>query len=449
VAIADSDRPDVRQRFPTGGAEVREPLEDRRELGASESLTCQVHLLGGLMAGGLLRISGPLTPELVRRGLDWLQDEHPILRAHLAVRGLKFFTTFPFIQPRLVFDTRGTLPIPLRHVIDPGPEAGVRILQEELRKRIPVGRLPRLRAVLVQPHENARTSELIICADHTIADIQSAMNAHRQLLEFLGAPQRAPAPRGRQARLPPALETVFSKKSSRERGYEPMIRLPIERHRKSAVGTAVERRMLTAAETDVLKKYVKIEGSTIHAVVTAAILKGIHARFGMEEMTVLSSVDLRRLCSPPVPPDVYGCYIDIIRTRHRIDQPLWDLARDVGHRLLTTLARDQQSASALRLPTWAMLKAELVPLISSGFRADGLVMTTAGEVNLGRSYGDIVLEDMSGMISQEVVGAGFFGYALERQGALEITLCYAPHCLSAASAAAVADTAAASLRLID
>jgi hypothetical protein len=103
----------------------------------------------------------------------------------------------------------------------------------------------------------------------------------------------------------------------------------------------------------------------------------------------------------------------------------------------------------LRLPTWTMLKAELVPLIRSGFRADGLVMTTAGEVNLGRSYGDIVLEDMSGMISQEVVGAGFFGYALERQGALEITLCYATHCLSAASAAAVADTAAASLRLLD
>jgi hypothetical protein len=448
LAIADSDRPDVRQRFPTGEAKEPELVEDRRELGTSEALTCQVHLLGGLMAGGLLRISGPLTPELVRRGLDWLQDEHPILRAHLAVRGLKLTTTLPYIQPRLVFDTRGTLPIPLRHVIDPSPEAGARILQEELRKRIPVGRLPRLKAVLVQPHENARTAELITCVDHTIADIQSAMHALRQLLEFLGAPQRAPAPRGRQARLPPALETVFPHKSSRGRGYEPMIRLPIERHRKSAVGTAVERRMLTTAETDVLKKLCKLEGSTIHAVVTAAILKGIHARFGMPEMTVLSSVDLRRLCRPPVAPDVYGCYIDIIRTRHRIDQPLWELARDVGHRLLTTLARDQQSASALKFPTWSMLKAELVPLLRSSFRADGLVMTTAGEVNLGRSYGDIVLEDMTGLISQEVVGAGFFGVVLERQGALEISLCYAPHCLSAAAAAAVADSAAASLRLL-
>src|SRR5437764_1367411 len=67
-----------------------ERLEDVRELGAAEALTNQAHLHGALMAGGLLKISGPLTPELVRRGLDWLQDEHPILRAHLVRKGVKF-----------------------------------------------------------------------------------------------------------------------------------------------------------------------------------------------------------------------------------------------------------------------------------------------------------------------------------------------------------------------
>src|SRR3954469_10535691 len=107
------------------------PREDRPELGTAEGLTSQAHLYGALMAGGLLKISGRLTPELVRRGLDWLQAEHPILRAHLVRKGIKIATR-PFqIKPRALFDTRGTSPIPLRSIIDAGPGAGWRVFQEE------------------------------------------------------------------------------------------------------------------------------------------------------------------------------------------------------------------------------------------------------------------------------------------------------------------------------
>lgn len=50
------------------------------------------------------------------------------------------------------------------------------------------------------------------------------------------------------------------------------------------------------------------------------------------------------------------------------------------------------------------------------------------------------------MITQEVIGAGFFCMTLDREGELEFSLCYAPHALEAADAVAVADFAASGLR---
>ena len=421
-------------------------LDDTRELGAAEALTNQAHLFGALLAGGLLQISGRLTPELVRRGLDWLQAEHPMLRAHLVRKGLRFTASFPYVQPRAYFATGGTAPIPLRSVIDPDPAAGVLQLQQELRSPIPVGPLPRMKAVLVRPSENADTAQLAICVDHTIADAQSAMHSIGQLLEFFADPDGAPPPRGRRSRLPPSLDSILPKKSDSGRPYEPMIRLPVAKLPRSDIGTAVERRRLSKAETDHIKSQVKVRRTTMHGLITAAILAGIHERFGLPEMTVLSSVDLRRQCQPAVSMDTYGCYIDVLRTRHRIDQPLWALSQDVAFNLITTLARHHATASALRPPSWEMVRAEVMPLLRNRFRGDGLVITTAGEINLRRQYGPFVLEDMTGMISQETMGAGLFCMALERQGELEISLCYAPHCLAGSDAAAIADSASARLR---
>lgn len=421
-------------------------LEDARELGPAEALTNQAHLLGALMAGGLLKISGPLTPELVRRGLDWLQDEHPILRAHVVRKGLSFSTSLPYVQPRAYFVTKGTEPIPLRLAIDPDPAAGDRVLQEELRKPIPVGPLPRMKAALVRPSEHAEIAQLIFCVDHTIADVQSAMHSIGQLLEFFADPDSAPPPRGRQSRLPPALDTLLPPKTDSGRPYEPMIRLPATKSPKTGIGTAVDRRRFSKAETGAIKSQVRSHRTTIHGLVSAAVLKGIHERFGLPEMTVLSSVDLRRQCRPAVPRETYGCYIDVLRTRHRIDQPLWALSQDVAFGLITALARDHQSASALSPPSWAMLRAELVPMIRTGFRGDGLVITTAGEINLRTEYGPFRLEDMTGMIAQETMGAGFFCMVMEREGALEVSLCHAPHCLPKGDAAAVADGVDQTLR---
>jgi hypothetical protein len=421
-------------------------LESRRELGTSELLTFQAHAFGALTAAGMMQISGRLTPELVRRALDWLQDEHPILRAHIVKKGVGFMPAPPFVYRRVFFETEGTERIPLRSIIDPDPQAGLRLLQEELRHPIPSsGRNPRMRAILVRPSEDADTAQLITCSDHTIADVQSAMRSHDQLLRFFADPDGIARPSGRQAPLPPALESVLPPKSNRSGAYEPLIRLPVARFPKSDVGSAVATRTLELAATQTLKADARAHRTTVHGVVAAAILHAIHTHFGLDEMSCLSSVDLRRLCKPAIPAEIYGCYVDLLRTRHRIDAPFWTLARDVSGKLLTALARDHASASVLKWPTWPMILTETLPLLANRLRADGLVLTTGGEVELGRKYGAFTLEGTTGMVSQEVVGAGFFGIAIERGGVMEIMLCYAPHCLAKADAEAVADLVAATL----
>jgi hypothetical protein len=420
-------------------------FESRRELGSAELLMFMAHQRGALLAASMMQISGPMTPQLVRRGLDWLQDEHPILRAHVVKQGMAFTPSLPFVHRRAFFVTAGTERIPLRSVVDPDPETGLRLLQEELRRPIPLGRNPRMRAVLVRASEVATEAQLITCTDHTIADVQSAMRSLDQLLSFFAHPEAAPIPRGLQQPLPPALEDVLPPRSDRGKGYEPLIRLPVARLARSKIGSAVETRFLGRADTEILKAEAKAHRATLHGVVTAAILNAIHGRFGQPEMTCLSSVDLRRLCRPPIPNDVHGCYVDLLRTRHEIGMPLWELARDVAKKLLVSLARDHASSSMLRAPSWEMVWKEAVPLLLNRLRVDGLVMTAGGAIDLGTNYGQFRLEGTTGMITQEVLGAGIFCIALERQGSLEISLCYAPHCLAREDATAIADDAIHSL----
>jgi hypothetical protein len=334
----------------------------------------------------------------------------------------------------------------LRSIIDPDPEAGPRLLQEELRKPIPTGLKPRIRVVLVRPSETADTAGIIMCVDHTIADAVSAMLSMRQLLEFFADPEGVSPPRGRQSRLTPDVDTLLPRRSSGGRPYEPIMRLPVARFRGVAVESAVERRSFSMAETDFIKSQVKAHGTTLHGTVAAAILKAIHQRFGLAEMTCLSSVDLRRQCRPPVPMDTFGCFIDLLRTRHRIDQPIWALSRDVAFKLITALARDHEGASVMKRPSWKVLLTETLPMLKNRLRGDGLILTTAGETNLGTRFGPYVVEEMTGMVAQGKVGAGVFGMVLERLGELEVSLCYAPRCLAASDAAALADSAAATLR---
>src|SRR5690606_21330091 len=166
---------------------------------------------------------------------------------------------------------------------------------------------------------------------------------------------------------------------------------------------------------------------------------------GLGEMTCLHNVELRKLGRPPLPADTYGCYIDIVRTGHRLDREFWPLAAVVAFRLVGTMARHPRQSAALKPPDRNHWRHEFLHALKADYALDGVAVTTAGESGLSREYGEFVLEDISGAVSLNPVGAGLYVFALEIGGKLRLTLCYGSRRLRREDAAAIADIAANTL----
>jgi hypothetical protein len=413
-----------------------------RELGPQEQYLHELHGYGGLIPVTCQSITGPLTPELVRRGLDWLQKRHPLLRAHIRYKGLLFRKELPFVTRRAFFDLEGTTPIPLR--VLPADTDWQAFMQKECRTPMKRGRNPRMRATLVLAGPDG-VSRLITANDHTISDAPAGMMASRQLLEFFADPDReAPAEQG----LPPALETFMPPKSGTgTRPYRPAIRLPLKANWRVKRETHNVTVVFTPAETAAINELTRKNRATVHGTVTAALLDAIGAIYGMDEITAASTIELRRMCKPPLPADTFGCYIDILRTHHRIGGPFWDMARDASYKLISTVAREMADASILKPISWKAFREEnRRGMMKSGMRLDAMGMTSAGKVDLRREFGPFRVVDTNMLMSMQLIGPGFFAVNFESEGQLRLMLNYASHAVPDADMQRLLDHAANRLR---
>ena len=299
------------------------------------------------------------------------------------------------------------------------------MLAHELRTPIRRGRQPRLRVTLVRQAPGADLTHIVIAADHATLDAQSGNMLSRQLLDYLADPAAAPATPPLHTSLPPPLEAGLpGKPDSGTLGYVPALRLPNRPVPEPRNETRVLSRRLDAGATAALKAAVKANRTTLHGAVTAAFLTAMRQSYGIDAMTVLATIDLRRLMKPALPAETYGCYIDILRTRHAIGDEFWATARDASFRLITTLARDQESASILKLYGFDVYRAELRPTLAHRRRIDGLAVTTAGESGLRRRYGPYELEDVTMAVSLDMFGPALFVIASERDGGLDLSIGY-------------------------
>lgn len=415
-------------------------MSDSRPLGEDEQLFHGLHKVGALVPLQVLHIRGEVPEAALRQALDDLQHRHPLLRAHIRYGRpvLRSVPPFFYRQPR--FETEGTSPIPLR-VVEGGWED---VLAAEARQPLPKDSSPRLRVTLVRDPVTAGVVHLILCADHATIDAPSIANASRHLMEQLAGLESGPAPAVQT--LPPALEERFPAKSNSGRAYQSSIRLP-NRPVRGPVATRVISRTIDAATTTRLKAAAKARGATLHGAVSAAFLLSIGASYGLDELTFLSTLDLRRLCQPPLSADTHGCYVDIIRTRHKLAGGLWGVARDVAFRLVSTVARDHKVASILKVPSWSRYRTEAWPTLTHRRRLDCLTVTTAGESGLGRTYGALVLEDVTMAVSLDFFGPSMMAIASERDGALDLCVNFSTRILTPEDVAAITDAAVA--RLVD
>ncbi|MEO8756677.1 MAG: hypothetical protein ABI398_02830 [Devosia sp.] len=408
-------------------------MSETRPLGEQERLLNYLHAFGGLIAIQVLHVQGRLDPDQIKSALAWLQAQHPILRAHIRYGGVVFRRLPPFAYRQPYFDTDGTTEIPLNVVNDPDPEAWRGVMAKDLRTPIKRGKAPRVRITLVRQSPDANLNQIIICADHATIDAQSGNMLGRQLLEYLADPAAATSKAPIHSTLPPPLEAGLPKKpDSGARGYQPAFRLPKQIVPNPKHETRVVAHHLGANVTAELKAAIKTNRTTLHGAVTAAFLLAIRERYNLDAMTCLTTIDLRRLMKPALPQETYGCYIDILRTRHEITDNFWATARDASFRLITTLAKDQQAASIMTLPEWEVYNKETWPTITHNRRIDGLAVTTAGESGLQRAYGNYTLDDVTMAVSLDMFGPSIFVIASERLGGVDLSIGYTAYAMGEA-----------------
>ncbi len=396
-------------------------VQTTRQMGEQERLLNYLHAFGGLIVMQVLHIRGDLDVEVLKKGLKRVQCRHAMARAHVRYGGLVFRKYPPFVYRQPWFELTGTHEIPVRVVARDWQE----VLAKELRRPMGRGRAPRLRLTLVKDRANELT-HILVAADHSSVDAQSCNLLARELLDCLADPNSKETQPPIRDGLPAPLEAGLPKKSDSAKGtYQPAIRLPAGKKERGRAATRVVKRTLAPEQLKHLKQAALANRTSLHGALTAAFLLAIRDRHGLSEMTCLSSVDMRRMCKPAIPAGTFGCYIDILRTRHSLDKEFWALARDVSFRIISTLSRDRAAASLLKLPDWEIYARESLPTMVSGRRIDGLAITTAGESGLGRNYGNLILEDVTMAVSLDTFGPGILVIACERMGGLDLSICYA------------------------
>ncbi|MFJ9368829.1 hypothetical protein ACIRRA_31005 [Nocardia sp. NPDC101769] len=407
-------------------------MGDTRPLGGKEQLLNSFHVRGVLIAMHVLHVRGRLDPALVKRALAWLQTQHPILRAHIRYGKIVWRRVPPFAYRQAWFDTEGTTEIPVKVLDDTDPDAWRKVFASDIRTPIPKGNHPRLRITLVRQSPDADLNHIVICADHATLDAQSANMLARQLLEFLADPATAQLKPSLHTALPPPIEASLLNKSGsgKKTTYTPAIRLPKQRVPDPKKETRVLARHLEPMVTATLENAVKANRTTLHGAVTAAFLLAMREQYRLDVMTVLTTVDLRRLSNLALPQETYGCYVDILRTKHPITDDFWATARDASFKLIAALAKDYESASIMKFPEWEVYRQEVRPTLRNNRRLDGLAVTTTGESGLQASYGAYTLEDVTRAVSLDMFGPSLFVIASERLGGLDLSVGYAAIAMS-------------------
>jgi hypothetical protein len=409
---------------------------ETRPLGELERILHILHRKTNFIAVLVLHIRGPLDAPLVRRALDFLQKSEPLLRAHIRPSGFRLRTGVPFFSIEREFVTAGTTEIALRETTG----AWRAVLKDEFATALPDGKGPRLRATLVAADSDG-VARLILTADHAICDVPSWLVMARTLLAFLADPSRKPVT---EQGLLPALEDIDPPRKRGTRRRDPSIRLPMRRGRSE--GTVIEERTLTAAETTAMRTAAQAHRTTVHGTIGAAALTAVRDVFGLNAMTLLSNFEFRRLTRPPLPADTIGAYVDSVRTKHALDRPFWDLAREIAFKLIATVASDRNVASVFKLPSLSVTLTEGPKLLLSGYRVDGVSLTTGPDSGLGRHHGPFELVDLTSGLSMQFFGPGIFITGIEHEGSQKLMLSYAPHTVPTRDVLAVADRMMALLR---
>lgn len=376
--------------------------ERGRPLGALEYVVAVADRAAPINFVMVADLRGPLQAPALRAALDRVTRRHPLLAMRLVPH-----------RRRLAF-APGAGPIPLTVLDGPEDDVPARCAVEST-ARLPEETGPLLRATWIR-HGDA-VSTLLMTFHHAIGDGTAGACPLRDLLEALASESPAdPLPAAIEDHMPPTAVGLrgwlahlgfvgrVTRRLWRLRGL-PAYRVagapraPIDARR-----VVIVRRDLQPPTTRALARAARENGTTVHGLLGAAMLRAAFAAGdGRPVLGFGSPVNLRRRLSPPVGDDV-GLFITMVASLHRLDPmpDFWDLARDVRDQLQGMVANGDVFAA---IPVQARALARVAPWLGRGvagarrfvrlMRAiwlDGVGISNLGRLTIASRYGDIAVE---------------------------------------------------------
>jgi hypothetical protein len=350
-------------------------------------------------------ISGETSPRDWRRALDRLQKRHPILSVCIAGE--------PGSVP--AFRQADASPIPLRIVEDESELRWEAELGKELATPFNPSRAPLMRAVLIQ---GARDAAFILVAHHSIADGLSLAYAIRDTLDALAGRSLRPLP------WLPSQDDMMKVSDSPVDGQQqdqagtamPGVYRPDDNARPTVKGL-----QLSAGLTSRVRKRARVEGTTVHGALCAALVlasREVSPAWPQISLRILSPINARPLLGAGESCGVFLGATTSVFDRQATD--FWDIARDarIGVADNQTSENIAVQLSIFRQVVGNGAEVATVAEFAAKVFANEVLLTNLGSLSFDRQFGPVTLKAMfgpavlTGFEGQQTIGVATVNGAL-------------------------------------
>lgn len=390
-----------------------------RDLGKNEQILTNLNQLACTWNIVIVsRIRGLLDEKTLGQAFELVRQRHPILNCRIVKSSKNFY-----------FESSQEMPkVPLRIIKDFGGNIWEEIAQQELNTKIDPQECL-LRAVIVYPLEEQDVTYLIMSLHHAVADGQSSMQLHSEILTYCQQiVQGLPIILDTNDSLPilPPVESflpkwtrgltglvisqlyllylVLQKNWHRPKTFEFEKYQPIELRRCKVI-----HRQLDPEITKALITLSRKENTTVHAALCAAMILTAARKMNEDNskeicISCKSTVNLRKRLVTPICNNQMGPFASLLMSYLAVQAStsFWDLAREVKQQIEDSLRREE----------------DFRMLLSSGFLFHYLLrfprqvtstvhISNVGRVTIPHVYGPFTLEEISFATANRFYGGIF------------------------------------------
>ena len=378
--------------------------------------------------------NGPL-PDALRSSLDRIKRSHPLLNVSIKEQ-----------NGRLWFNPdKSKTPIPLHVIQRVDDNQWHSVARTELNSGFENGYGPLMKTIYLLPTKGNDKSEIILSFHHAVIDSVSLLFIIDQLLDWSGSNFNQSESDKLMANealhmLPLLKETLPSSIKGprfllrvipfmiRQMRNELNYRISSKNIKDVAIPFSSENDFLTIGfteeETSALVKWARTKKLTINSIITASMLLTINRHSYGDSKKLLQAIqfaNLRPYLNPPIDASFMGTYISMLRFNVPLSEAsnIPYIAENIDKQYLKSAKRSEKFI-------FALLSKMLVrkTIRAHDARLGAVALSYTGWLPLKRNYGNIKLENIHALITNNCLGAELTGFGKICNGRLSIDLNY-------------------------